>query len=713
MVKYIGGENMVLIDVLIEMNALDQRFTYVHEYELELYTRVKVEFNHRECVGFVVGIKPYEELEFKVNPILEVIDEQSLLNEEMIQLAKWMTSFYCIPQISAYHQILPKKLKPKKTKVQPNLVAMVRIKQYEYKNEKQKVALDFIKNQSIERSAFRKEFKSIADRLIKDGKVEVYYQEKKAKLIQSEKKTEIHHTLQQKNAINQIEKLKSGEIGLLHGVTASGKSEVFYAIIEKILLKQKQVLLLVPEISLVSQMVKGLLSRFESNVALYHSGLNDQEKYEQYQAVKNNEVNLIVGTRSAVFLPFQNLGMIIIDEEHDQSYKQENQVLYDAIEIAKQRINYHKCSLLLASATPSVDSYARAIKNVYQLIEMPDKVNQVDRKIEVIDMHQQSRRSDYILSQQLLSSMKETLEKNEQVVLILNKRGYASYVKCLACGNVEQCENCDVALKYHSHDYKLKCHICDYEKEPTKYCSSCGSYELSHYGIGTQKLEEYVKKMFPQYQVARLDRDTTMKKNSLTNTLEAFENNEYQILIGTQMLSKGLDFANVTLVGMVNGDDLLSRESYKSVETMYQLLVQSFGRSGRKKAGKVVLQVYNTEHYAIQSAIKEDYKSFFKLEMNYRHLANYPPYVYLAYITLYHQDEVVVDEDAKYLESLLDLDYLGPTSIYKIHNQYRQRIVFKSKNNDELHLKLNRIYYKFKESRRKSKIEINFNQTTL
>lgn len=704
---------MVLIEVLIELNALDQTFTYSHECELELYTRVKVEFNHRECIGFVIGIKPYEEVEFKINPILEVMDEKSLLDNEMIQLAKWMTSFYCIPQISAYHQILPKKLKPKKINTHPNLVAMVRIKNYEYKSEKQKEALDYISNQNIERSEFRKNFKSVADRLIKEGKVEVYFQEKKAELIQSEKKEVIAHTQQQKKAINQIENLKANEIGLLHGVTASGKSEVFYAIIEKILLKQKQVLLLVPEISLVSQMVKGLLSRFESNVALYHSGLNDQEKYEQYQAIRNNEVNLVIGTRSAVFLPFQNLGMIIIDEEHDQSYKQENNVLYDAIEVAKQRINYHKCSLLLASATPSVDSYARAIKNVYQLIEMPEKVNQVDRQIEVVDMQKQSRRSDYILSQSLITSMKETLEKKEQVVLILNKRGYASYVKCLACGNVEQCIHCDVALKYHSHDNKLKCHICDYEKESTKYCSACGSYEISHYGLGTQKLEEYVKKMFPQYRVARLDRDTTTKKNSLTSILEVFEKNEYQILIGTQMLSKGLDFANVTLVGMLNGDDLLSRESYKSVETMYQLLVQSFGRSGRKKAGKVILQVYDINHYAIQTAIKEDYKSFFKLEMNYRHLASYPPYVYLAHITLYHQDESIVDEDARFLESLLEIDYLGPTSVYKVHNQYRQRIVFKSKNNEALHLKLYEIYHKFKASRRKSKIELNFNQTSL
>lgn len=704
---------MVLIEVLIEINALDQSFTYYFKRELELYTRVKVEFNHRECVGFVVGIKKDERIDYEIKPILEVIDEQPLLNDEMVQLAQWMKKFYCIPQISAYHQILPKKLKPKNTSHKPNQVAMVKIKEYLFKNEKQKLALDFIKNQEIERSVFRKQFKTVADRLIKEGKVEVYFQEKKAELIQSIKEKSIVHTSQQIEAIQIIQQLKPKEIGLLHGVTASGKSEVFYAIIEKILGQNKQVLLLVPEISLVSQMVKGLLKRFESNVALYHSNLNDQEKYEQYQAVKNNQVNLVIGTRSAVFLPFINLGMIIIDEEHDQSYKQENNVRYDAIEIAKQRINYHNCSLLLASATPSIDSYARAVKNVYRLIEMPQKVNIVDRKVEVVDMHYQSRSKDYILSQQLLKAMKETLEKNEQVVLILNKRGYSNYIKCLACGNVEQCISCDVALKYHSHDHKLKCHICDYEKDASKYCSLCGSYELSHYGIGTQKLEEYVKKQFPQYKIARLDKDTTKKKNSLNQTLEDFENNEYQILIGTQMLSKGLDFANVTLVGMINGDDLLGRESYKSVEIMYQLLVQSFGRSGRKKSGKVILQVYNTQHYAIQNAIKEDYKSFFKQEMNYRHIANYPPYVYIATIVLYHSNQEVVIEDANYLESLLDLEYLGPVSVYKIQNQYRQRILFKSKNEKELHEKLYQIYQQFKKAKRKSKIEIDFNQTSL
>lgn len=707
---------MYLIDVLVEYQFLQQQFTYVHDCFLPNYTRVKIDFNHQQIVGFVVNCRNYIPQNFPLKNILEVIDEQPILNQELVELGNWMSQRYFCSKIAAYQQILPKKLQPKKNFKNPNLVAYCVVLNEDVRTSKQKEAILFLKNhENTTRVEFRKLFKTVADRLIASQHVGIVFKEKTGVTHISKWVDDICYSDDQKNAIHKILQLKAKEVGLLHGVTASGKSEVFFAVIQHFIQKKQQVLLLVPEISLVSQMVKNLLQRFDGTVSLFHSNLNEQEKYEVYQLVQKQEVNIIVGTRSAVFLPFVDLGLIVMDEEHDQSYKQDKNILYQTKEIALKRCEYHLCPLLLASATPSVISYAKAYKGVYQLIEMPNKIYQLKRDIHLIDMKKYSRKNDYILSYPLLEAMKKALQKNEQVVLILNKRGYASYIKCLSCGHVTQCENCDVALKYHQHDEKLKCHICGYEKPYLGKCSACDSTFLTFSGVGTQKLEEYLRKVFKEYQIARLDKDTTTKKHSLTNTLEAFEKGEYQILIGTQMLSKGLDFGNVTVVGIINGDDLLSRESFHSVEQMYQLLVQSFGRSGRKKDGIVFLQVYDTTHYAIQAAIQENYKQFFKQEMNYRHLASYPPYVYLATLMLQNTHLEILAEDTMFLNTLLDeqMYYLGPQSLYRMHHYHRNRWIFKSKDIKLLQEQLQKIYQKYTNAKRKSVCIIDFDTENL
>ncbi len=699
-----------LVDVLVEYQNIEQVFTYHSDMQLQKNVRVKIAFNHKEIIGFVVEVYPYKTLDFITQPILSVIDDEPIITDELSQLANWMANQYFTTKISALFQILPKKLQPKSNAKAPNLEAWVKIKNRQVKTKKQQEAIDFLQEDKL-KTIFLKQFKSVATKLIKDNFVEVYYQEKKGNPILLQQNQTVNLTTQQQNAVQRILSLNN-ETALLHGVTASGKSEVFFSVIKNVLNQNKQVLLLVPEISLVSQMVKFLLHRFEGNVTLYHSNLNEQEKYECFQMVKNQQVNIVVGTRSAIFLPFSDLGLIIIDEEHDGSYKQDKGVLYDTIEIAEFRKQYHNCALVLASATPSVNSYARAYKKRYVLIEMTQKVFNVQREIVLIDMKKESRKNDYILSKQLIQEIKNTLLRSEQVVLILNKRGYANYVKCLNCGHVEKCDNCDVALKYH-HNHRYLCHICDFSKEMVNHCLNCGSELLTYQGVGTQKLAEYVAKLFPEYKIARIDKDSTTKKNSLTTMLEQFENGEYHILIGTQMLSKGLDFSNVTLVGMVNGDDLLSRESFQSVETMYQFLVQSFGRSARKKPGKVYLQVYDTQHYAIQSAIEENYKKFFVEEMAYRHLGSYPPYVYLTSIVIQNYNVEKLTEDVAYFVRLLkDMSYLGPHELYRIKNLYRQRLIFKTKDQQLLLQQLHEVVKLYRQQRRSTLI-VDFNCQSL
>lgn len=699
-----------LVDVLVEYQNIEQVFTYHSDIELQKNVRVKIAFNQKEIIGFVVEVYPYKILDFQTQPILSVIDNEPIITDELSQLAHWMANQYFTTKISTLFQILPKKLQPKSNAKSPNLEAWVRVKSSHVKTKKQQEAITFLQTDAL-KSTFLKQFKSVATKLIKDNVVEVYFKEKKGEPILLHQSQTIQLTTQQQNAVQQILNLNN-ETALLHGVTASGKSEVFFSVIKNVISQNKQVLLLVPEISLVSQMVKFLLHRFEGNVTLYHSNLNEQEKYECFQMVKSQRVNIVVGTRSAIFLPFSELGLIIIDEEHDGSYKQDKGVLYDTIEIAEFRKQYHQCSLVLASATPSVNSYARAYKKRYVLIEMTQKVFNVQREIILIDMKKESRKNDYILSNQLIQEIKNTLLRGEQVVLILNKRGYANYVKCLNCGHVEKCDHCDVALKYH-HNHRYLCHICDFNKEMVNQCLNCGSPLLTYQGVGTQKLAEYVTKLFPEYKIARIDKDSTTKKNSLTTMLEQFENGEYHILIGTQMLSKGLDFSNVTLVGMINGDDLLSRESFQSVETMYQFLVQSFGRSARKKPGKVYLQVYDTQHYAIQSAIEENYKKFFVEEMAYRHLGNYPPYVYLTSIVIQNYNVEKLSNDVAYFVGLLkDIAYLGPHELYRIKNLYRQRLIFKTKDQQLLFQQLQEVVKLYRQQKRSTLI-VDFNCQSL
>lgn len=713
---------MKIAHIYIEHSVLDldRTFTYrCDAFHVQRGVRVRVPFARQTLVGFVDHVEDWDNdyvdsLSYELKSVLEVIDTEPLINEELFQLAKWMSKTYIAPTISCFQVMLPAKLKPKSNHQSIKQTAWVQyIKEIDGLTKKQKEVLMVMQEENIMlRTKYYEEYKSVGKKLIELGCVEVVYKETTATLKEADiSSSAFLLTDEQQQAIQQIESAMEEEVLLLHGATGSGKTEVFLQIAAKALAQGKQVLLLVPEISLTPQMVKRVNERFGKDVAIYHSGLNNQEKYEQYQLVKHHQVSIVVGTRSAVFMPFDNLGYIILDEEHDASYKQDSSPRYHCRDIAIERAKFHHAKVLLASATPSLESYARAHKNVYQLIEMPQRINQNMPIVKLVEMRKAIKNQEnYLLSNQLLQGMYERLERKEQVILLLNRRGYTPILRCMECGYVQMCPHCDIAMAYHKEDNVLKCHTCGYQMKLPNACPSCGKSAWRYLGMGTQRLEEVVKQKFPQARVLRMDADTTTKKNAHEHLLTSFQDHEADILIGTQMIAKGLDIEKVTLVGIINGDALLNRSDYRCAEVTYDLLEQACGRSGRGQYhGEVIIQAYDISHYAITCAAKHDYKAFFQQEMKYRHLAGYPPYKYLASMVFHHKEEEVALQDASLAKEEIpeEIRILGPTSLTKIKDEYRVRIILKGKQPLELNRMMNLIYRKHKQAKRSSRMDID------
>ncbi len=430
-------------------------------------------------------------------------------------------------------------------------------------------------------------------------------------------------------------KIESGEFSetLLHGITGSGKTEVYMQLIERLISNKKQAIVLVPEISLTPQMINRFRSRFGDRVAVIHSRLSIGEKFDQWRRIREGSVDVAVGARSAVFAPFKELGAIVVDEEHENSYKSEMTPKYDAREIARQRCRQHKALLLLGTATPSVTTYYRALKNsagLYYMLKRPKNV--VLPKISVVDMRkdlEQGNRS--IFSSQLSAEIARNIENKEQTILLLNRRGYSSFVLCRGCGHTIKCRNCDLTLTYHSHDTRLICHYCGYTVKMPSLCPSCGGRQIKFFGTGTQKVEDEIKKQFPEATMLRMDTDTTTAKDSHERILNKFEDENVNILFGTQMIAKGLDYPNVTLVGVLAADGILNLDDYRAAERTFQLITQVSGRAGRGALpGRVVIQTYNTDAYSITSACGNDYEGFYKQEIKIRQQMGYPPFTRIA-----------------------------------------------------------------------------------
>ena len=496
---------------------------------------------------------------------------------------------------------------------------------------------------------------------------------------------------------------KTSKPFLLEGVTGSGKTEVYLQIIQEVLNKGKTAIMLVPEISLTPQMTDRFISRFGQEVAILHSGLSNGEKYDQWRKVERGEAKVVVGARSAIFAPLKNIGAIIIDEEHEASYKQDSNPRYHAREVAVLRAQYNQAVLLLGSATPSLESRARATKGVYELIRLTKRANPAAKipEVKVVDFR------DYIGQNEagnftpvLVEAIADRLQKKEQVVLMLNRRGYSSFVMCRECGTVDTCPNCDISLTLHMDTKTMNCHYCGYSKAIPRHCPNCQSPSIRYYGTGTQKAYNELQEVFPEAKILRMDVDTTRKKGSHAAILDAFGNGEADILLGTQMIAKGLDFPNVTLVGVLNADTSLNLPDYRSSERTFQLLTQVAGRAGRaEKEGEVIIQSYNPNHYAIRFAKDQDYEGFFAYEMQIRRQLGYTPYYFTVGLTLSHKSEEIVMEKSHQVMEILrsglsdQVQILGPTPkpIARTHNLYHYQIIVKYRFEEGMTQVLNQI----------------------
>ncbi|MDQ0299080.1 primosomal protein N' (replication factor Y) [Salibacterium salarium] len=528
-------------------------------------------------------------------------------------------------------------------------------------------------------------------------------------------------TTQQREVLDPIDAAvtdSNHEAFLLRGVTGSGKTEVYLRTIETVLEKGEEAIVLVPEISLTPQMVERFKERFGSQVAVLHSALSSGEKYDEWRKVHRKEVKVAVGARSAIFAPFENLGVIIIDEEHEGSYKQEDHPRYHARQVALWRGNYHSCPILLGSATPSLESYARASRHVFTLLELPDRVNKVAMpEVDVIDMRDELKKGNRsAFSELLLEKMQDRIEKNEQIVLFLNRRGYSTFVICRNCGYTAACPHCEITLTYHHTGRNLKCHYCGYHEPMMNTCPECESEHIRFFGTGTQKVQEEITNLLPEARVIRMDVDTTSRKGSHAKLLQSFRNGEADILLGTQMIAKGLDFPKITLVGVLAADTMLHLPDFRAPERTFQLLTQVSGRAGRDKLlGEVVVQTYTPDHYSIQHAKTHDFKSFSLEEMGQRKRGGYPPYYYITLVTVAHEDITKViktsDKIASYLKQTLspETKILGPTvsPIARIKDRYRYQCMIKYKNEPELINKLNEIHFHYQKEMANNHLSIS------
>ncbi|WP_314414388.1 primosomal protein N' [uncultured Streptococcus sp.] len=490
---------------------------------------------------------------------------------------------------------------------------------------------------------------------------------------------------------------------LLQGITGSGKTEVYLQIIQGSLDKGKTAILLVPEISLTPQMTERFIARFGDKVAILHSGLSNGEKYDEWRKVERGDAQVVVGARSAIFAPLKNLGVMIIDEEHEATYKQDSNPRYHAREVAILRAQYNQAALVLGSATPSLESRARAGKGVYQHLRLNQRANPLATipEVQVIDFRDyigQNETSNF--TSPLLEAIQDCLSKKEQVVLMLNRRGYSSFVMCRECGTVDTCPNCDISLTLHMDTKTMNCHYCGFSKDIPQVCPNCKSRSIRYYGTGTQKAYDELAELFPQARILRMDVDTTRKKGSHQALLDQFGRGEADILLGTQMIAKGLDFPNVTLVGVLNADTALNLPDFRSSERTFQLLTQVAGRAGRaEKAGQVLIQSYNPQHYAIRFAKDQDYEGFYAYEMGIRRQLGYPPYYFTIGITLSHKKEEEVVKRAYEVMNILrsglseTSHILGPTPkpIARTHNLYHYQILIKYRLEDELGPTLNQV----------------------
>ena len=716
----------MVAEIILNSNAkeLNRVFDYnipeTMVYKAMVGSRVFVQFGNRKQLeeGFIIGIK--ESSEFKLKNIEKIVNENGL-TEEKVELAKWMARRYfcniseCIKLMlppGTTTKIIENRIKEKNE----NFVTIIDeevvesdIEEDKFKSAKQVRILKFLLDNGETNLADLLLFTDTTRDAVKALEKKNYITiEKKQvernpffhKVERQSKKLEF--TEEQQNSYNEIsdkmDKNKYEEY-LIYGVTGSGKTEIYLQLIEKALNNNKTSIMLVPEISLTPQTVDRFIARFgEENIAVLHSKLSIGERFDQWNKIKSGQAKIVIGARSAIFAPVQNLGIIIIDEEHDSSYKSESTPRYNAKDVARYLCYESNIPLVLGSATPDTGSLYRTIKKQSVLLRLNKRANNAKLpEIEVVDLREElSKKNKSMLSEKLQESIKENLENKKQTILFLNRRGFSTFVMCRDCGYTAKCKNCDITLTYHKSTNKLKCHYCGYETKVITKCPECGSENIRYFGTGTQKLESEINTLFPEAKTIRMDVDTVTKKNSHEKILTDFKENKADILIGTQMVVKGHHFPNVTLVGVIAADGSLNMNDYRANEITFQILTQVAGRAGRgEDAGKVIIQTYNPDNFTIECVKQQNEEMFYNTEMRLRKQLKYPPFCDIIVIGVSSKDEQITMKVAqslhKYLKDRVENENIGimlykalPAPIDKIKNKYRWRILIKCKFGEDI-----------------------------
>ena len=705
--------------IIVELPSkkVDKEFIYnIPLYlDIKIGSIVKVPFGNRLIEGFVldIGIFPTE---YTLKEIDSIVN-RDVLNTELIELGKYISKTTISSLSSAYQSMLPKGIKASiKNKVSTSK------KRYMVLNQDINIINNYIDNNRryIKQVNILNEVinnnkvlvsrldSSINTLLNKDLIKLVYEEEYRYKVESFNSNKKITLSLEQEKVINTIkEDMDKYNTYLLYGVTGSGKTEVYVELVKECVRQGKQAIVLVPEIGLTEQIVSRFKIGLEKieigsniegerkvNIAVLHSGLSEGERYDEYRRIKEENVDVVIGTRSAIFAPLKNIGIIVIDEEQSTSYKQDCNPRYHARDVAIWRGKWHKCPIVLGSATPSLESFARAGNGVYRLVTMLKRAGSAKLPVvTVVDMKKEAKRGNFILSEKLVQNMKDVIARGKQVMLLLNRRGYSSAFICRDCSHTEKCPNCDITLTYHKSSNRFSCHYCGFSKVRDGICSKCGSDNVMDYGIGTERLVEEVERLIDGARVVRMDLDTTGRKGSHQRIIRQFDSGVYNVLVGTQMIAKGLDFPNVVLVGVISADSSLNVPDFRSSERTFELLTQVSGRSGRGiDAGEVIVQSFDTGHYSLEYARRQDYVGFYREEMKMRKILKYSPYYYIVVVSVLSKDYKEGMREARkvgeYLRSKLDGEaiILGPAmaNVFKMNNVYRYKCTVKYRKSDKL-----------------------------
>ena len=694
----------MIAEVIVDVanSAVDKVFEYIIPENLGVFegARVLVPFGPRKILGYVLSIKNSPSTHHALKEVLAIKEGGSIL-PEMLELCAFMVEEYNIKWVDALRLCISREVRNETAKEKHILMCKLTgaegleeyITSLPSKSQKQKDVINSLKLASQKKVELEKNFgTSAVSTLVKKGFVEVFEETERRKplALKTNQQKKVALNPDQAFAVENITKFLR-QTYVLFGVTGSGKTEVYLNSIEKALERGKTAILLVPEIGLTPQVFALLESRFGQKVAVLHSGLSVGERFDEWKRIENGEARVVVGARSAIFAPLKNVGLILIDEQHENSYNSETNPRYRTEDIALFRAKYNNCPLVLGSATPSIETFEKTVSGEYMLLRMPNRVHEAPLpETTIVDMRNEiARGNDSIFSMPLLSAISEAIKSNKQTILFINRRGYTSFLRCMECGYIPKCTDCDAPLVYHKEGDVLKCHFCGKKYRTLTACPNCKSVHIRQGAIGTQKVVDEIKKLFPSVPVFRMDNDTTSGKNGHQKVLEAFKAESPAILVGTQMLAKGHDFDNVEVVGVLDADQTLYQTDYKSAERTFQLITQVSGRAGRKSGGgKVFLQTFNPKHFVYRFVANKNYEAFFDQEISVRETTNFPPYAVIVRLLISHEKEEVAYQKTKNIfEALKPLkEEFGENIVFlnamaspftRLKNKYRFQVLIR------------------------------------